>query len=326
MSIAGGRIDMRVNWLLALGFAVAFASDGQSPVMRERDAFLSSLPVWAGEKSYSGRPSAYRIPNDDSFVFVYPGESGRGLTIVPFRLRNRSDPAVAVEIGLLPDNRGFVYSYRVSNGSAAPEPIWGWDIVDPANDTGASLGESAWRGFRAAGAGLRPTMSLGFADAAPGVLILWRDFESRLSPGQSRGPFRIESNFLPGLTTASFTSGTFFAFPDEPPAELDSDMEKLNKREVAQQIRLTMGPRYPPSVSPGKWAELLARDLRAAYDVMPGFRRSAYIQQALHLLDSCAVAANCTLRGNMGLKAETPVEQDIQRGIGAASDWFSRTK
>jgi hypothetical protein len=79
---------MRVPWLLTLGVAFAVGSFGQRLTLKERDMILGSLPLWTGDKSYTGRPSAYRIPNDDSFVFVYRGLDGKGqaLTVVPFRL------------------------------------------------------------------------------------------------------------------------------------------------------------------------------------------------------------------------------------------------
>jgi hypothetical protein len=70
----------------------------------------------------------------------------------------------------------------------------------------------------------------------------------------------------------------------------------------------------------------MARDLRSAYDVMPAFRQSAYIQRALKLLDNCAVGLNCVLSGNITELPGTPVEKDIQRAIEAASTWFSRRK
>jgi hypothetical protein len=319
---------MRVPWLLTLGVAFAVGSFGQRLTLKERDMILGSLPLWTGEKSYTGRPSAYRIPNDDSFVFVYRGLDGKGqaLTVVPFRLMDRSDPVVAVEIGLQPNNGGFVYTYTIDNGPTAPEPIWGWNIVDPADDIQADVDESVWKGFRAAGAGLGPGASQIFPGPPPGVFFAWADFENPLAPGQSRGSFRVESNFLPGLTTAFFESGKFFGFPDEPPGELEDDITKLSPREVREQLRLTIGPRYAPAVSSGKWAESVARDLRAAYDVMPAFRQSVYIQRALQLLDTCAVGLNCVLSGNITELPGTPVEKDIQRAIEAASTWFSRRK
>ncbi len=223
-----------------------------------------------------------------------------------------------------PNNGGFIYRYVVGNGPKAAEPIWCWQIVDPAEDAGAEPDESVWQGFRAAGDGLRPAKEQVFPGAAPGVVVLWRSLENPIAPGRSRGAFRLESNFLPGLTTSAFTSGTYFAFPDEPPAELDDVIASLSRAEIAQQIRLTIGPRYAPAASPDKWAGLLARDLRAAYDVMPAFRRSAYVQKVLQSLDKCAVSPVCVLRGDVAERPATPLEQDIRRAVEAASTWFSR--
>jgi hypothetical protein len=324
--IVGGLTNVQTFGFLGLLLISIGVSYGQTLLLKDRDAYLNSLPIWNGKESYTGHPATYRLPSGDSFVFVYPTSQGVDLTIVPFQLQNRNEPSVAAEVSFQKEQIDFIYSYTIGNGLGARDAIWGWEITEPSEDNSAQVRNSPWQGVRSVTPGMRPTMLQIFPGVAPGLWVLWRNFDNPLAAGQSRGPFLLESPFLPGLTTTGFMSGKFLEFPDEPPDQLEDGIEKMNRNDITHQLRLTVGPRYAPTVSPAKWAELLARDLRAAYDVIPTFRQSAYIQQTLKSLDDCAASTKCISPHEISSRPVTQVERDIQRGIEAASTWFANQK
>jgi len=259
-------------------------------VISERDRFLSSLPLWNGESSFRPASYVYRTSDPNSFVISYPAnleQKGResDLIVDRFRLQNENDPSVYSNISA-GNSQAFVYTYTVQNGVGAREAIWAWSLIHPGEDNSLSIQSAGWNCYQVTG------MPAGEHQVIPGMElglpISCNNVKKPIGPGERHVGFQIKSESLPGLTTAFFISGHAISVTEELPLAVSNQLAPFFRREITNQPRLTIAPRFPPSTSRPQWAAGFARDLRAALTVSPDLNRSQFVPQLLAFLDICA--------------------------------------
>jgi hypothetical protein len=86
----------------------------------------------------------------------------------------------------------------------------------------------------------------------PGLrYITWffheEDGGARIAPGESLSGFGVDSDYLPGLTTAWFSSGKLVEFDQDWPREIFADLVLLEHPRWRMAPVTTVGPMYPPS-------------------------------------------------------------------------------
>ncbi|MDP9053944.1 MAG: hypothetical protein M3N93_06525, partial [Acidobacteriota bacterium] len=142
-------------------------------------------------------------------------------------------------------------------------------------------------------------------------------------PGGQLTGFAFSSDFLPGLATAVFVSGRAIAVSDELPLTVSSQLTPFFTERIMNRLRITVGPRLPPSTPAQEWARMFARDFRALEAVMPDLENSAFAPRILAFLDTCARDACPPDVPSPDLKT-LPIEADIYsvvRLVASGSKW-----
>jgi hypothetical protein len=289
----------------------------------ERDHLIASLPIWKGESSYRGGVYVYRTADPDEFVIAWPANTGipsnpdSHFVVDHFRLQNESIPSISVEVSRRSGDHFYTYSYRVANGAGARAPIWHWTLIDPHDDTGVDISNfgAEREGFRVNG--MPAGQKQAIPGLPPGVYIVWANPKRPIRPGTERTGLTITSDFLPGLTTASFRTLGGIATSEELPIPVSDQLLPFQRPEFTAQVRITIGPRFSASTSRSQWTADFARDIRSLETVMPDFRQSKFIPQLLAFLDACSKGAPC--RASPDFKGATvlPLESEIRSAVEA---------
>jgi hypothetical protein len=279
--------------LIALALTVLPLSAAGGLLLPDRDRVIAGLPVWRNDSDFRRGSYVYKTDDPAAFVIAFPanleqekGNPDSHLVVDRFRLQNETDPTVSVTVSLNQGNRMYAYAYTIRNGPAARQPIWAWKLVDPADDHSATVDGSGWFGFQATG--VPPGSRQAIPGLAPGIYISWNDVDHPIAPRAERSGFRVTSEFLPGLTTAAFVGGGPIAVSQELPLAVSNQLLPFFTPEVTNQVRITIGPRFPPSMGQPQWAAAFARELRALETVMPDLIRSRSLPSLLAYLDMCA--------------------------------------
>jgi hypothetical protein len=290
-------------------------------VLPERDNLIASLPVWKDESSYRRGVYIYRTADPVEFVIAWPANTDlpknpdSRLVIDRFRLLNESRPSISAEVSVRPEDHLYTYSYRVTNGGGARKPIWHWALIDPYEDTGADISNFGLghEGFRVNG--MPPGQKQVIPGVLPGVFIVWANARNPIRPGTDRSGFTVTSDFLPGLTTAAFSTLGGIATSEELPIAVSDQLLPFEQPELTDQLRITIGPRFPSSTSHSQWAGAFARDIRALETVMPDLSRSKFIPRLLVILDACSKGGPCHAAPEISGAAVLPLESEMNRAV-----------
>ena len=150
----------------------------------------------------------------------------------------------------------YLYQYTASNGAGAKDIIGHWALVLPP-ETAARLEHtgdgqsapwgSAWLASR------QPSWRQVEVPGSPnGAFARWsvRETSARVPPGGSLGGFRVQSDRMPGFTTAYFSVSVRddenVLDVEELPKEVSDQLGLLSEFHLTRQTALTFGPIFRP--------------------------------------------------------------------------------
>jgi hypothetical protein len=210
---------------------------------------VQALPEWPIRGIVPGKPEKQFVFRDDrasEIVVSYPEPSDPGrATTFRFRLANRVDPQIAVELGRNSENL-YSYRYRLANSPNAKTPIIMWNIVAPAAGPQLTMSHPTWRGINGAASRVAPQALL--KDEELGVFLMWSGAEKSIAPGAEVKDFEILTSARPGLTTAYAVGEGGIVSPGEVPEEVVQQLIPLEKPSVMWKPFLAVGPRFGPDV------------------------------------------------------------------------------
>lgn len=180
------------------------------------------LPIWNGPQSWadiktSDKWHSYLSDDFSELILVAKQEDGE-FVVHRFSLGKRLDPHIEVEVSFTPSQR-YRYSYSISNGVSAREPILQFNLVVPTdfdNDVVTTDGQEGGEQWNGLVGPLSFARQCEVREESPGRLIAWvgtHELTYAIPPGGKRGGFGIDTKLRPGFTTA-YLGGPFLAIPE----------------------------------------------------------------------------------------------------------------
>jgi hypothetical protein len=224
-------------------------------------------------------------------------------------LRNEMVPSVRVSVTRAAPDR-FLYRYTTENGSAAADPIGSWSLIFPAEDqtiktTPAATGHrSPWPGTPAGAPIAKHPL---FPAMPPGRVVLWfhQTPEDFVKPGKSLIDFSVQSSFLPGLTTAWFSTGELLNIDQSWPREIMEQLAWLDDRRWRDKYVITAGPVFAPNTPREVIAESVSRSVKAMVGEGWLSTSSAFTAQTIHLLEKLRLGQHEVLAPKFHPSTET---------------------
>jgi hypothetical protein len=137
-----------------------------------------------------------------------------------------------------------------------------------------------------------------------------RSVEGNIAPRQTRGPYRITSQALPGVVTAYFEGSAVFSANSSWPPEVLDQMLTLNWTENNSVSLLTLGPKFDPSVK----KSAIATDYVTVIDraiKQKRLRPSAFLAEVMKQLSAGAINSGI----HPASQPSTPLEKQILSGL-----------
>lgn len=218
---------------------------------------------------------------------------------VPIELLNLGEPEIDWTVEKLSTEKGYRYSYVLTNGRGARRAIWSWALVIPSDDDTAKLQHPLWRPTSPSAIATNAVVAPQAAildgpqlrrSASLGKFARWTTSldEYPVTAGSRTGSFAAESAFRPGWTTAYASAGKGIEVPYEMPAEISSELEILQRPENEQSIVLTIGPKFGADVS----AQWIAADWHLGVQKLVNrgslSGESTYVKELLNTLEQIA--------------------------------------
>jgi hypothetical protein len=239
-----------------------------------QDRATDPVPTWPED----GRiPPQYR----DRYVFLTQDKHTVVVLAPENAERGMAGPKQTVRVALWNDIRpmidasmtsvslGIKYEYAIANAKDARDPIGKFTLIVPASVSDLNIRHIPINGAPWAGASAYAGAGANFAIAQqvilqkpPGRYLTW--FYQRgnvIPPGAMLDGFIVESSYLPGLTTAWFSSGRLVEFDQSWPAEIFQQLEFFEDRRFREASVITVGPMFPPETPKAVITETFRRDL-----------------------------------------------------------------
>lgn len=260
-----------------------------------QDRLADPVPFW---------PEANRIPANSSEQYVFltrdkhtivvlvPENREMGLTgpkkIIKVPIRNDLAPSVSAQVARAPSGN-FTYQYTIQNRPSAKDAIGAFTLIVPPSDPNlevrglVSNGEASWRG--AAPHGPPIAKQAVFPDAPLGRYLIWFKQDGKvIQAGGILGGFATQSSYLPGLTTAWFSSGQLVELDQSWPREVFKQLDLLEDRRYREVYAITIGPAFPPQTAKLQIVAELQQQLEELMKAGVLDRSSPFAQEVVKIL------------------------------------------
>ena len=214
-------------------------------------------PIWPGDahKTLPGQ-DVFLTQDGHEIIVLAPAPDGTK-KIVRIRLWNDLAPSVSEGIESL-DHGLLRYAFTITNGPQAKDSIRTWDLVVPATGdvVHATLPVRTPENWRAGGVTpggvIARQEALGSEEL--GRHLRWfppEDETRRIAPGESLSGVAVDSAYLPGFTTAWFSSLHWpqQEFDDNWPAPIQEQLNFFNDPKYREKMLLVIGPMLAPGSS-----------------------------------------------------------------------------
>ncbi len=282
------------------------------------------VPIWPGGSEVPSHDGHYVFLTKDrhTLVVLAPEDPDSGIKgpkkIVRVPLWNDLKGSVTVA---LTEKAGLLtYHYSVANGTGASDEIGKWTLNVPPNDPSlrvvnpGSGGSRWWSGSRAFVTIAKQEI---FPEFPLGRYLAWfyRD-DHAISPGKTLDGFGLESSFLPGLTTAWFSSGKLVELDQSWPQEIFRDLDRFYEdRRWREPCTGTIAPMFAPDTP----EEVIVRQFRYGLQQMAeaGFLSPSapFVKEALAVLESWNRSQSAEPRV-IRARPETGIEKEVAAALG----------
>ncbi len=238
------------QFLAPLCLAVTLAAEGP-------EGPYPAPPIWPGDahKALPGQ-DVFLTRDGHEIIVLAPAPDG-AKKIVRVRLWNDLAPSVSEEIQPL-DHGLLRYAFTITNAPQAKDSIRMWDIVVPATGdvVHATLPVRTPENWRAGG--VLPHGVIARQEAIEseelGRYLTWfppEDETRSIAPGQSLSGVAVDSTYLPGFTTAWFSSLHMpqQEFDQDWPASIQNQLSFFNDPKYREKMLLVIGPMFAPGSS-----------------------------------------------------------------------------
>ncbi len=180
------------------------------------------------------------------------------------------EPLITVVLSRTADKR-IVYEYAIANAASAKRSVAWFSLVAEHDDSSLTTEHPAWVTYGVGTPGpahpVAPQAALFEgpelrSPANMGKYVSWSasDRAPRIQPGASVGGFRLQSEWLPGLTTAYTHTNQVLRIPFELPPEVHDQIVPLLAPEHNYRATATIGPRFRPVNGAPRDTERIAAD------------------------------------------------------------------
>ncbi len=214
-------------------------------------------PIWPGDahKALPGQ-DVFLTQDGQEIIVLAPAPDGIK-KIVRIRLWNDLAPSASEDIRSLAPGL-LRYAFTITNGPQAKDSIRTWDLVVPATGdvVHATLPVRTPENWRAGGVTpggvIARQEALGSEEL--GRHLRWfppEDETRHIAPGQSLSGVAVDSAYLPGFTTAWFSSLHMpqQEFDDNWPAAIQKQLSFFNDPKYREKMLLVIGPMFAPGSS-----------------------------------------------------------------------------
>lgn len=196
---------------------------------------------------FAGDPNAKVIydPEKDRYIIQYTLFDGSIYT-TNLELPNKIDPIVKGEVEKNSVNEKLVYRYTVTNDQSSRQNlVHFYAPFYMAFSFQAS--PRGWDGGEMQGKSLLDWFWSEDQHFSPDEIVHVRDIG--MKPGEEQGGFSFASEGLPGIVTAYFEGEprVFTIWKDEPPLEIEAELDKFTIFPMGAVQRKTVGPVAPPA-------------------------------------------------------------------------------
>jgi hypothetical protein len=242
---------------------------------------VAALPAWPADGKLPPSLEKKHIFHDlatGEIVVSYPSPAEPGhRTTFRFWLPNRVEPVISVEVAAT-EPKLYSYTYTLHNGPNAQTPIRSWSVVGPPNDPQLQISHPEWRGVNGQSLAAPQAMVPGVSN---GAHLFWSNWTDSLGIGGTAKGFQLVSSYRPGLSTAYAMGDGVLKVPADLTDEVEQELPPFQRAQIWSRPALTIGPRFPPSMSRGEIASHFRDELLAVIGMGALDGRSAYFRELI---------------------------------------------
>lgn len=246
------------------------------------------------------------------------GPDGRR-RVVRVPLRNDLRPFLSFSISKVPSGE-WLYQYTVSNGAGAADSIGAYTLIVPAGNPPLRSLSPTVAGHRLFAGGIAPggpaiAKQAIFPEAPLGRYLLWyQQDEHVIRPGEELAGFGVQTSYLPGLTTAWFSSGELLDIDQSWPPEIFQDLVLLEDRRWREKFVVTIGPCFAPDAPSEPMVESFRTGLRRMRDAGWLDSSSPFVKEIAAVLENWP-ARPPHEAGVLHQRPTTPLESEIAKAL-----------
>jgi hypothetical protein len=251
------------------------------------------VPTWPEDgripAQYGGR-FVFLTQDKHTVVVLAPEPGQTDMTgpkqVIRVPLWNNILPRVSASVTQV--SGAIKYEYTIENSNEAKDPIGKFSLIVPAGVSDLKISHIPTKpGAPWAGAAAHAVIAQqAFLQKPSGRYLTWfYQGDNLIQPAAMLGDFILESSYLPGLTTAWFSSGRLVEFDQSWPNEIFQQLYLLEDRRWREASVITVGPMFPPETPKDAMAQNFRQDIEQLIKAGLLSGSSQWVQEAVGILN-----------------------------------------